>query len=89
MGLIIGVCGLGKDAFDSFYKWLCKLKGGLAIISTVTCALFGAITGSTAATIATIGGISAPEMKQRGYAKELMLGSIAVSGCLAALIPPE
>lgn len=89
MGTIIGASGLGRDAYDCFYKWLGRLRGGLAIVATLSSALFGCISGSTPACIATIGGISNPEMKRHGYAVELRLGSIAVAGILANLIPPS
>ncbi|MFC1916576.1 TRAP transporter large permease [Chloroflexota bacterium] len=89
MGTIIAHCELGRDAYDCFYKWLGKIKGGLASVTTLTCGLFGCITGSTASTIAAIGGMANPEMKKHGYSVELRLGSIASAGCLAALIPPS
>jgi len=89
MGTLIGEAGLGRNAYDCFYKWLGKIRGGLAVTATFTSALFGCITGSVTATIGTIGGISSPEMKRRGYSPELRLGSIAVAGILANLIPPS
>ncbi|MFC1916915.1 TRAP transporter large permease [Chloroflexota bacterium] len=89
MGTIIAHCELGRDAYDCFYKWLGKIRGGLASVTTLTCGVFGCITGSTASTIAAIGGIANPEMKKRGYSVELRLGSIACGGCLANLIPPS
>ena len=89
MGELISACGVGKDAYDCVYKWLSKLKGSLAIISTVSCAIFGAISGSSAAAIATIGGIGLPEMRRYGYSPALRCGSIANSSILANLIPPS
>ena len=81
--------GLGKDAYDAFGKWLSKLRGSLAIVSTFACAAFGAVTGSSAANIVTIGGISIPEMKRYGYSKTLRTGTIASASILANLIPPS
>ena len=89
MGSLVAACGLGRDAFDCFNKWLSKIRGSLAIVATVTSAVFGAITGSTPATIVTIGGITVPEMKRLGYSIPLRTGSIAVAGILANLIPPS
>jgi tripartite ATP-independent transporter DctM subunit len=89
MGELIRVSDLGKESYDCIYKWLSKLKGGLAITTVWTCAVFGSITGSTAGAIAAVGGIAVPEMKRHGYSKELRTGSIASSGSLAHLIPPS
>jgi tripartite ATP-independent transporter DctM subunit len=89
MGEIISACDLGKEAFDAVKKWVGNIKGGLAIASTISCALFGTITGSTAGTIAAIGGVCLPEMKRYGYNVRLRTGAIAMSGTLAALIPPS
>jgi tripartite ATP-independent transporter DctM subunit len=89
MGEIAGRCELGKDAFDCFYKFMNKIRGALAIVSTVSCAFFGAISGSNAGTIATIGGIALPIMRRYGYKAELRTGTIAVAGILSNLIPPS
>jgi len=66
MGELVSEHGLGKDAFDSFYKWLYKIKGGLAIVSIVACGFFGGITGSSAADVVAIGSVSVPEMRRYG-----------------------
>jgi tripartite ATP-independent transporter DctM subunit len=89
MGVVVAHSQLGADAYDGFYKWLTKLRGGLALVATFTSALFGCVTGSSVATIATIGGISNPEMKKHGYDVKLRLGSIACAGQLGMLIPPS
>jgi len=89
MGAFVAESGLGKDAYDAFGKWLSKLSGSLAIVSTFACAAFGAVTGSSAANIVTIGGISIPEMKRYGYSKTLRTGTIASASILANLIPPS
>ena len=89
MGAFVAESGLGKDAYDAFGKWLSKLRGSLAIVSTFACAAFGAVTGSSAANIVTIGGISIPEMKRYGYSKTLRTGTIASASILANLIPPS
>ena len=89
MGSLISKSGLGADAFEGFYKLMGRLRGGLAMVSTMTCSLFGCVTGSSASTIVAIGGTAIPEMKKYGYDKGLRVGSIAVNGCLANLIPPS
>lgn len=89
MGSLAALSGLGRDAFDCFFKWLSRMRGSVAIVATITSAFFGAITGSTAATIATIGSISIPEMKRLGYSTSLRMGSVTVAGILANLIPPS
>ena len=89
MGNLIAKSGVGADAFAGFYKLMGRLRGGLAMVSTMTCALFGCVTGSSASTIVAIGGVAIPEMKKYGYNKELRVGSVAVNGCLANLIPPS
>ena len=89
MGAFVAESGLGKDAYDAFGKWLAKLRGSLAIVSTFACAAFGAVTGSSAANIVTIGGISIPEMKRYGYSRTLRTGTIASASILANLIPPS
>lgn len=89
MGAFVAESGLGKDAYDAFGKWLAKLRGSLAIVSTFACAAFGAVTGSSAANIVTIGGIGIPEMKRFGYSKTLRTGTIASASILANLIPPS
>lgn len=89
MGALMAKCDLGHDAYDFFHKNFGKLRGGLAIVTTLTCGLFAAVTGSVPATIVTIGGISNPEMKSRGYKSTLRMGSIASAGVLAHLIPPS
>ena len=89
MGALISNSGLGADAFEGFYKLMGRMRGGLAMVSTMTCSLFGCVTGSSASTIVAIGGTAIPEMKRYGYAKGLRVGSVAVNGCLANLIPPS
>jgi len=89
MGTICGEAKIGRDAYDTFYFWLGRVKGSLAIVSVFACAMFAALTGSSTATVATIGSISVPEMKKAGYAKTLRLGCICAAGTLGILIPPS
>ncbi|CAG9001603.1 MAG: C4-dicarboxylate TRAP transporter large permease protein DctM [Candidatus Celerinatantimonas neptuna] len=79
----------GKDLFDLAQRVSGRLPGGLAIAATIASAIFAAISGSSTATAATIGSISIPEMRSRGYPKRLSAGCVAVSGTLGILIPPS
>ncbi|MFM2485567.1 TRAP transporter large permease [Celerinatantimonas yamalensis] len=79
----------GKDLFDLAHRLTYKLPGGLAIAATIASTIFAAISGSSTATAATIGSISIPEMRRRGYPRRLSAGCVAVSGTLGILIPPS
>ena len=63
--------------------------GGLGAVSIVACAIFAAISGSTPATAAAVGGITIPEMEQRGYDRSYASAVVAASGCLGVIIPPS
>ncbi|MFW6125961.1 MAG: TRAP transporter large permease, partial [Chloroflexota bacterium] len=89
MGTLIAESGLGQDAYDAFSKWVGRMRGGLAAVSTLSCAAFGACTGSSASTIVAIGGISLPQMTRLGYSKAIRTGTIASASVLANLIPPS
>jgi tripartite ATP-independent transporter DctM subunit len=81
--------GLSGDLYEAGNKWLGGLPGGLACATVGACACFGAICGSIAATTATMGTISIPEMRARNYDDRLSAGAISVGGTLGALIPPS
>jgi C4-dicarboxylate transporter DctM subunit len=81
--------GIGDDLFEVTNAWVRHLPGGLAIATILACAFFAAITGSGAATAATIGMVAFPAMIERGYNKELTLGLLAAGGTLGILIPPS
>ena len=66
-----------------------RLPGGLIHVNVVGCAMFAAISGSSAATVATVGKMSIPELRKRNYPEKLLLGSLAGSGTLGLLIPPS
>jgi C4-dicarboxylate transporter DctM subunit len=89
MGTVCAAAGIGRDAYDCFYVWLGRVRGSIAIVSVFACAAFAALTGSSTATVAAIGGISVPEMKRIGYAKTLRLGTICAAGTLGIMIPPS
>lgn len=89
MGQLTAQTRLAEDFFDCAYKWLGRLPGGLALTAVVSCAGFGAVTGSSLAAVATVGKVVLPEMKRYHYDVRLASGSIAAAGTLAILIPPS
>ena len=89
MGQIVFQTGLATDMYDCIYKWLGRLPGGLAIASVVASAGFGAVSGGSATSVATIGPMCMPEMRRFKYDGGLGAGSIASAGTLGILIPPS
>ena len=89
MGEILFRTKLSENLFKGLSPWLSKLPGGLIHVNVVGCALFAAISGSSAATVATVGKMSIPELRKRKYPEQLLLGSLAGSGTLGLLIPPS
>jgi len=80
---------VGDDLFEVMNAWVRHLPGGLAIATILACAFFAAISGSGAATAATIGMVAYPAMLARGYEKKFILGLLACGGTLGILIPPS
>lgn len=89
MGNIVRHTGIASDLFETGSHWVGKFPGGLAMASVFGCAGFGAVTGSSAATVSTMGKIVMPEMRRYGYDLELGAGALAASGTLGILIPPS
>jgi len=89
MGYIGFHSGISSHLYDAAYKLVGGLKGGLMMATTMACAAFGAICGSTTATAATFTALAWPEMKKRGYDPSLSTACIAASGILGVLIPPS
>ena len=89
MGNLLMTHKMGDDLYEGIYKWFGMLPGGLAIASTVVCAIFGFMSGSNTAAAATIGGVALPAMEKMKYDRALALGTLAVAGTLASLIPPS
>ena len=89
MGEILFRTKLSENLFKGLSPWMQKLPGGLIHVNVVGCALFAAISGSSAATVATGGKMSIPELRKRKYPEKLLLGSLAGSGTLGLLIPPS
>jgi hypothetical protein len=80
---------LSAQMFQGLSPWLQWLPGRLVHTNIVGCGIFAAVSGSSAATVATIGKIALPELKKRGYDERLSLGTLAGSGTLGLLIPPS
>jgi C4-dicarboxylate transporter DctM subunit len=89
MGYIGFHSGVSEHLYDATYKLVGGLKGGLMMATTMACAAFGAICGSTTATSATFAALALPQMKKRGYSPGLAAANVAASGILGVLIPPS
>jgi len=89
MGVLASAAGLAEDVYNMAHSVLGGLRGGLALATIGGCAGFGAVTGSSIATAATIGRVSLPEMNRRGYSTSLSTGCVAAGGTLGALVPPS
>lgn len=89
MGEILFRTRVAEDMFEGLAPWLSRLPGRLVHINIVGCGIFAAVSGSSAATAATIGRLTLPILEQRGYDRKLSIGSLAASGSLGMLIPPS
>ena len=89
MGEILYRTRLAKDMFEGLTPWLAGFPGRLIHINVVSCGIFAAVSGSSAATTATIGRITIPELLKRGYDEKTTIGSLAGSSTLGFLIPPS
>jgi C4-dicarboxylate transporter, DctM subunit len=89
MGSFAVAAGMSGDIYELAHTLLARRRGGLALATIGGCAGFGALTGSSLATVATIGRVALPEMAARGYSKALATGCVAAGGTLGALVPPS
>ena len=89
MGMAVASSPAGKDLYSALDRWLNRVPGGLVVSNLGACALFAALSGSSPATCAAIGKMGIPEMRARGYPKEISAGTIAAGGTLGILIPPS
>src|SRR5436190_22861193 len=89
MGEVLFRTRLSEDMFRGLAPWLEKLPGRLLHTNIIGCTIFAAVSGSSAATCATIGKMTLPELKNRGYPEEITVGTLAGAGTLGLLIPPS
>lgn len=89
MGMFVVSAGIAQDVYGVAARTFRHLPGGLGIATVAACAGFAAVTGSSAATVATIGRISISEMRQHGYRTSFAAGIVGASGTLGILIPPS
>jgi tripartite ATP-independent transporter DctM subunit len=89
MGEILFRTKLSEEMFTGLAPWLGRVPGRLFHTTILGCGIFGSVSGSSAATCATIAKVSLPELKKRGYDENIALGSLATAGTLGILIPPS
>lgn len=88
-GLIMAQGGISKYLIEAIRVWVGHTKGGLSVVTVITCMIFAAISGSSPATAAAIGAIMIPMMVKAGYDKKYSMGLVASAGTLGILIPPS
>jgi len=89
MGEVLFRTRLSEDLFKGLAPWLGSLPGKLFHVNVLSCGVFAAVSGSSAATAATIGRMTLPELKRQGYSEKMSIGTLAGSGTLGLLIPPS
>ncbi|PRY99338.1 tripartite ATP-independent transporter DctM subunit [Jezberella montanilacus] len=89
MGEILFRTKLSEEMFEGLRPWLNRIPGRLMHTTILGCGIFGSVSGSSAATCATISKVALPELKRRGYDENLALGALATAGTLGILIPPS
>ena len=89
MGEILFRTKLSESMFRGLAPWVTWLPGRLLHTNVIGCAIFAAVSGSSAATCATIGKMTLPELGKRGYPEDITIGSLAGAGTLGLLIPPS
>ncbi|SFF17320.1 TRAP transporter, DctM subunit [Sulfitobacter brevis] len=89
MGEILFRTRLSEDMFRGLSPWLAKLPGGLVHTNIVGCTVFAAVSGSSAATLTTVGKMSIPELRSRNYPEKMIIGTLAGAATLGLMIPPS
>lgn len=89
MGEILFRSGLSKNLFDGLSVWLNRVPGKLFHVNILSCGIFAAVSGSSAATVATVGNITLPQLKRLGYDESFSIATLGGSGTLGLLIPPS
>lgn len=89
MGEILYRTRLSEDMFKGLSPWMARLPGGLVHTNIVGCTVFAAVSGSSAATLTTVGKMSIPELRRRQYPEKLVIGTLAGAATLGLMIPPS
>src|SRR5210317_1514874 len=89
MGEILYRTRLSEDMFRGLSPWLARLPGGLVHTNIVACTVFAAVSGSSAATLSTVGKMSIPELRARRYPEKMVIGTLAGAATLGLMIPPS
>ncbi|EIE49566.1 C4-dicarboxylate ABC transporter permease [Salipiger aestuarii] len=89
MGEILYRTRLSEDMFKGLSPWMARLPGGLVHTNIVGCTVFAAVSGSSAATLTTVGKMSIPELRRRNYPEEMVIGTLAGAATLGLMIPPS
>lgn len=89
MGEILYRTRLSEDMFKGLAPWLARFPGGLIHTNIVGCTVFAAVSGSSAATLTTVGKMSIPELRKRGYPERMIIGTLAGAATLGLMIPPS
>jgi tripartite ATP-independent transporter DctM subunit len=89
MGEVLYRTRLSEDMFRGLAPWMAPLPGGLLHTNVVGCTIFAAVSGSSAATLTTVGKMSIPELRRRGYPERMIIGTLAGSATLGLMIPPS
>ena len=89
MGEILFRTKLSEELFNGLSPWVRRIPGGLLHVNILACGIFGSVSGSSAATCATVSKIALPELKRRGYDERVAIGSLATAGTLGIMIPPS
>jgi tripartite ATP-independent transporter DctM subunit len=89
MGEILFRTRLSEELFNGLAPWVRRIPGRLLHVNVLACGIFGSVSGSSAATCATVSKIALPELRRRGYDEDVAVGSLATSGTLGILIPPS
>ena len=89
MGEILYRTRLSEDMFKGLSPWLARLPGGLVHTNIVSCTVFAAVSGSSAATLTTVGKMAIPELRARNYPEKMVIGTLAGAATLGLMIPPS
>lgn len=89
LGEVLVASGLSRGVYQAMAPLFSRLPGGLLHTNIAVCALFGAVSGSSMSVAAAVGSVAYPELRDRGYEKGMVVGTLAAGGTLGLLIPPS